>query len=98
MAATTARSATRAIFVLVDSPPNPQSSTIQSEEPSFCAANRAESSMTRGFGAGYSGRLPRFAPFARQGQSSTRPAGIPRGLVSQREHSRSTGRLRKGVM
>jgi len=98
MAATKARSAARAIFVLVDLPPNPQSSTIQSGEPSFRSVNRAERSMTRGFGTGYSRRLPRFASFARQHQSSTRPTGIPRGLVSQREHGRWTGRLRKGVM
>ena len=96
MAATTARSATRAIFVLVDLPPNRRISTIQSEKPSFCAVNRVESSMTRGFGTGYSGRLPRFAYFARQRQSSIRPTRFPRGLESQRKHSPWTGRLRKG--
>ena len=96
MAATTACSATRAIFVLVDLPPNRRTPTIQSEEPSSCAVNRAESSTARGFGTGYSGRLPRFAYFARQRQSSTGPTGFPRGLVSQRRHSRWTGRLRKG--
>lgn len=86
MAVTTARAAARAIFVLVDLPPNPQSSTIRSGESSFCAVNRAERSMTREFGTGYSGQLPRFASFARQRQSSLRPTGISRGLVSERKH------------
>jgi hypothetical protein len=55
MAATRARSATRATIVLVDLPPNRGTSTIQSEEPSFSAVNRAERSMTGGFGTDYSG-------------------------------------------
>jgi hypothetical protein len=58
--------------------------------------NRAERSMTRGFGTGDSGRLPRFAYFARQRQSSTRPTGLPQGSASQRKHSQWTDRLRKG--
>jgi hypothetical protein len=96
MAATRARSATRATIVLVDLPPNRGTSTIQSEEPSFSAVNRAERSMTGGFGTDYSGRLPRFAYFARQRQSSTRPTGLPQGSVSHRKQSRWAGRLRKG--
>lgn len=96
MAATTARSPTRAIVVLVDLPSNHRTSTIPSEEPAFSAVNRAENSTTRGLGPGYSGRLPRFAYFARQRQTSTRPTGLPQGSMSQRRHSRWAGRLRKG--
>ena len=94
MVATTARSATRAVVVLIDLPPNSRTPTIPSEAPSLSAANLAETSMTRGFGTSDSRRLPRVAYFARQRQSSTRPAGFPRGFVSQRRHSRWTDRLR----
>lgn len=96
MAATPAPAPTRAIFFLVDVLPSVRSSTIPSEGPSSGPAKRAERSMTRCFGTGYSGQLPRFACFARQRQTSTRPTVFARGLVSERKHNRWTGRLRKG--
>ena len=96
MAATPAPAPTRAIFFLVDVLPSVRSSTIQSEGPSSGTAKRAERSMTGCFGTGYSGRLPRFACFARQRQTSTKPTVFPRGLVSERKYNGWTGRLRKG--
>ena len=96
MAATTAHAPARAIFFLVDLLPNSRSLTIQSEGLCSGAVKRAERSMTRCFGTGYSGWLTRFVCFARQRQTSTRPTVFPRGLVSERKHNRWTGRLRKG--
>jgi len=96
MAAATAHAPARAIFFLVDLLPNLRSSTIESVGPCSGAVKRAERSMTRCFGTGYSGRLPRFACFARHRQTSTRPNVFPRDLVSEQKHNRWTGRLRKG--
>lgn len=92
MAAPTARSATRTIVVLS---PGRRASTIQSVETSLSAVDEVESSTTWEFGTGYSGRLPRFAYFAKHRDGSTmqttslhesaRPPKTPR-----------IGRLRKG--
>jgi hypothetical protein len=74
MAAPTARSATRTIVVLVDLSLGRRTSTIQSVETSLSSVNRVESSTTWEFGTGYSGRLPRFAYFAKHRERSTKQA------------------------
>ena len=82
MAVETAHAAARVIFVLADLPPNSQGSTIQSGEPSFCAVNRAERSMTREFGTGYAGRTPRFAYFTRLRRGTAAPTASPHEMAT----------------
>lgn len=95
MAATTAHAQAKAIVFLVDVRPNLRSSTILREGPSSGAAKRDEHSTTRCCSTGYSGRLSRSACFAPQHRNSTRPPVFPRGLVSEQEHNRRTGRSGK---
>ncbi len=76
MAATTARSATRSIVVLVDLSPNRRASTIQDVEATNDTVSRVESYANWGLATAYAGLIPRFGYFAECGDGSakrTRP-------------------------